>query len=274
MRDPALFCMNDIRLFIFDIDGTTFDHSIYAIREKTMEALKALKEKGYYLCVSTSRSKDEMKDLPAAFLNLMDGIVSSAGTCVQIGCYRKITAFSEGEILPVLTYMDEHDEITYRYVTNEGRSFINRHEQWVEDIYRRLYHMCPELKPYDHDRIIHINYYLNGHDEFHKGNIEKLIPQAIHTYLRVTTEITPEGVDKAHILSEIADHFHIDVKNICSFGDGDNDATMMKRSGFSVAMGNATGTCKEAADYICEDIMEEGLYRTLVKFGFIETLEK
>ena len=37
---------NDIKIFFFDIDSTTFDHSIFAVRKTTMDALKLLKESG------------------------------------------------------------------------------------------------------------------------------------------------------------------------------------------------------------------------------------
>ena len=51
---------NDIKIFFFDIDSTTFDHSIFAVRKTTMDALKLLKESGYKICISTSRSIAEV----------------------------------------------------------------------------------------------------------------------------------------------------------------------------------------------------------------------
>jgi len=261
--------LKNIRLFVFDVDGTTFDHSIYAIREQTLLGLQKLKQKGYLLCLSTSRSKDEMKDLPETFLGLFDVIVSLAGCCIEMKDHKITHAIRQDQLEAALHYMDEN-EITYRYATKEGRSFMNRHEQWVEDIFYRLYHMVPERKKYEKEEVLHINYYLNDHPALHKRNIESIIPNAVHTYLKVTTEITPEGVDKATELLRTAGYYGLNAENVCAFGDGDNDISMLKAAGFGIAMGNGTAACREAADYVCEDIREDGFYKALCHFGFIE----
>ena len=45
---------------------------------------------------------------------------------------------------------------------------------------------------------------------------------------------------------------------------------MMERAGLGIAMGNGSRECREAADYVTEDISDDGLYKALVRFGFIE----
>jgi hydroxymethylpyrimidine pyrophosphatase-like HAD family hydrolase len=59
-------------------------------------------------------------------------------------------------------------------------------------------------------------------------------------------------------------------QDIVAFGDSGNDIDMMERAGLGIAMGNGSKECREAADYVTEDISDDGLYKALVRFGFIE----
>jgi len=54
-----------------------------------------------------------------------------------------------------------------------------------------------------------------------------------------------------------------------AFGDGENDIGMLKLAGIGVAMGNAEGIVKEAADYVTTDIDDNGIENALKHFGLI-----
>ena len=69
---------------------------------------------------------------------------------------------------------------------------------------------------------------------------------------------------------KIAEKYGISRKNICAYGDSYNDIDMLQKAGLGIAMGNGQRECKNAADYIAEDISEEGFYKSLLHFGFIE----
>ena len=69
---------------------------------------------------------------------------------------------------------------------------------------------------------------------------------------------------------EVGRHFGIAREHICAFGDSNNDTDMMKKAGLGIAMGNGSLECRIAADYVADDITEDGLYKALVHFGFIE----
>ena len=44
----------------------------------------------------------------------------------------------------------------------------------------------------------------------------------------------------------------------------------MKKAGLSIAMGNGFPECRLAADYVTDDIGDDGVYNALKHFGFIE----
>ncbi len=69
---------------------------------------------------------------------------------------------------------------------------------------------------------------------------------------------------------DVAKHFGIDKEKICAFGDSGNDIKMLEMAALGIALGNGTAECRLAADYVTEDIVDEGVYKALLHFGFIE----
>ena len=48
-----------------------------------------------------------------------------------------------------------------------------------------------------------------------------------------------------------------------------NDKEIIEESGFGIAMGNAIEELKKYADYVTDDITDNGVYNALEKFGYI-----
>jgi Cof subfamily protein (haloacid dehalogenase superfamily) len=83
-------------------------------------------------------------------------------------------------------------------------------------------------------------------------------------------EFTPLGVDKVRALKDTFDVLGIDQSEVMSFGDAQNDLTMIKWAQIGVAMGNADDCVKEIADYIAPSVDEDGICRALQALGVIE----
>ena len=67
------------------------------------------------------------------------------------------------------------------------------------------------------------------------------------------------------------EHFNLKPENAVAFGDGLNDLEMLKAVGFGVAMGNAHPQLKAVADYVTDDIDDDGLYKGLQALGLIKS---
>ena len=48
-----------------------------------------------------------------------------------------------------------------------------------------------------------------------------------------------------------------------------NDKEIIEESGLGIAMGNAIEELKKYADYVTDDITDNGVYNALEKFGYI-----
>lgn len=73
-------------------------------------------------------------------------------------------------------------------------------------------------------------------------------------------DLGPTGITKRHAIEVLLDYLHADAKDTISFGDAKIDLSMFECCAYNVAMGNGGFEIKEAADYITDDVNEDGLY--------------
>ncbi len=76
-------------------------------------------------------------------------------------------------------------------------------------------------------------------------------------------DITPPGQDKGTFVEAMARHLAIPTGAIATIGDMQNDLAMFRKSGFSVAMGNATDDVKRQASHVTSSNEEEGFAKAV-----------
>ena len=79
-------------------------------------------------------------------------------------------------------------------------------------------------------------------------------------------DITHPLANKGAALSEIAKLLVVPLGEIATIGDGGNDVAMFKRSGLSIAMGNASPQVQQAADFVTDSNREEGFANAVDRF--------
>lgn len=70
-------------------------------------------------------------------------------------------------------------------------------------------------------------------------------------------QVVHAQVDKAAAVARVAEQLGIDVSRVCAIGDAPNDAGMLKWAGLGLAVGNAFGSAREAADIVLEQTSDE-----------------
>ena len=253
------------KIFFFDIDSTTFDHSIDKVRDKTYEALQKLKDKGYKLCINTSRSYEEMYNVPKKLLNMMDCIIMLSGSYIIKDGEVHVKYIDDEERKKCISYLDKYD-ITYRYCTDDGKGYLNKHDKDKEDLFFTLYGMIPEIKKYDNEKVLQFLFYAT--DDL-RDELIRVMNNSEFSFLMRGGEFNPKNVDKGFSLVDVAKLYGFNQDQTCAIGDGDNDCTMLKKAKLGIAMGNGTIRCKQSADYVTDDISDEGLYNAFVHFDFI-----
>jgi Cof subfamily protein (haloacid dehalogenase superfamily) len=71
-------------------------------------------------------------------------------------------------------------------------------------------------------------------------------------------DVTPQGCDKGTFVQAIAKRQGISTDAVATIGDMQNDLAMFKKSGISIAMGNATDDVKQQATHVTTSNEDEG----------------
>lgn len=83
-------------------------------------------------------------------------------------------------------------------------------------------------------------------------------------------EFTAKNVDKGNALQAYCQAMGFDIKDVISFGDAQNDISMVKQAGIGIAMKNACEQLKEVADDITLTNNEDGIAYSLKKYEVIK----
>ncbi len=76
-------------------------------------------------------------------------------------------------------------------------------------------------------------------------------------------DVTPPGCDKGTFVEAIAKRLGISTDAVATIGDMQNDLAMFRKSGLSIAMGNATDDVKKVATHVTASNEDEGFAKAI-----------
>ena len=177
-------------------------------------------------------------------------------------CYSRIFDAAEKLNLPLTGYKNDvavTQKANDRYFQME--TTINRLEiQRVPDMRTEFAYETPK-------------FLITGEADFlgdAEGKLRAMLsdlPLAVFRSEPFFLEITAQGCDKGAAMLELAAARGIKPEETMACGDGFNDVTMLCAAGLGVAMANAQAPAKEAAAYITESNLENGVGKALRKFA-------
>ena len=264
-------------ILFFDIDNTLFSHRTFTIPESTHEALVRARANGHHLVLSSGRGRSGMIDFYDE--ELFEGAVCSSGACVfwhdELICERPIPQ-AKAEVLFQLA--EQHQS----GISAQGRleSWLSvevidliRHDEPREEFIRRRH---IKLASEHHDEPIYkVDYFFPDTtrayalmDQLPDGLTVCVFPKEIGR--GSGCEISAAGVTKGSGIASLLDWLGMDRKDSYGFGDSENDIDMLKSCGTGIAMGNAVPEIRTAADYITDDVDENGIWNAMKHFGLID----
>lgn len=259
--------MNNKKALFFDIDGTLYDSSIKGLRVKTVEMLEKLSsDDNYDLYIASGRTMNTISCLDP-YKHLFKGFVLANGQYIIIDNkvvysnkidYNEVNKLCEYALnnkmcLMMLTleklYINFLDDVTI----DNFRKYINAHVDFtVKTKFRKK------------DEINQMWIFINN-DEIDK--LRPMFPNLnIIKWGNFGADIIPNGTSKGHGVEIVMKMMDYKLENTYAFGDSDNDTVMFEKVGTSICMGNGTTLAKEASKYICEDIKDEGLVKSINKY--------
>lgn len=263
--------MRNFCLAALDLDDTLFDaHG--TLTEASRAALSACAAHGIVLVIASGRP---YAALPHEILTLPGvswAITSNGAAVLEHGIVRArfcLPPEAAGEILS--RFSGETLECVVDGWPYCEKSYLDALPSGARaDYLRRTRLPAPStaaLIDSHRDRLDAVNIYVR--DEAHRSAC--LARAAALPGLYVTSssphlvEISDRRAGKDAALRFVCKQLGIPLSDTAAFGNGDNDAAMLRAAGLGVAVANATPACLAAADHICPPNEEDGVAETLLK---------
>ena len=256
-----------IKAVFLDFDGTVFSHCSVSIPASTYEAVRLLRNNGIKVFLCTGRAPAEFKDFDLSEF-ILDGRILSNG---QIIFDENDAIIFEKPIEGQLkdTIIDLFQEKRFpMYMVTKDDIYLNDINPTVLEVQDAVSSGIPPIKEYAGEEVYMASAFFNKQEDI--DCIYELQDLAEITWWHAgAVDIVPKGISKAQGIDEVISRFDIDLSETLAIGDGENDVEMLKHCGIGVAMGNAWPSTKKAADYVTDDIDENGLYNALKHFELI-----
>ena len=273
----------NVKLIAFDLDGTLLDDEKH-LPPENLAALQAAHAQGIFLVPATGRI---LKALPEELLapGLFRYFIFANGALVydlqeQQALYR---ARIEPELaVRLCTYMD-----TLPVLYDCYRGDCGYMTQWMYDrapeffetephilkLVKSLRRPVPDLKQKIQEDGLPLEklqmFFRPEHMDERARQLElvpQLFPELIaSSSLRNNIEINSARAGKGNALRALCEKLDLDTSESVAFGDGLNDADMLRAAGRGCAMQNAVPAVKEAADVTVETNNDAGVGKEIFR---------
>ena len=255
-----------IKAIFFDIDGTLVSFKTHQIPKSTIKALKQLKQNGIKIFVATGRDKDGLDIINSIDF---DGYITLNGQYCFIDNNVIYENFiSQKDLKSLMAYLqkkpfpcgftEEHDKYyNYRdYRVDEIHEITHNDDQPVKD--------CSDV---DNKQIYQCQCFISLQEE---KELLKLMPDCISArWHPLFCDISPKGGTKQNGIDQFLKYYQINLEDTMAFGDGGNDIEMLKHVNLAIAMKNGNDEVKKIADYITDDVDNDGIFKALSHFKLI-----
>lgn len=257
----------DIKVIFFDIDGTLLSHRTGKIPQSTIDAIKKVQDKGIKVVIATGRDLVELKKLPLEDIKFDGYLTLNGNLCLD----ENEKVFAGNEIDPdeveILVSIFQAGKIPFVLIGAEKR-YINYVDDVVIHTQESTNGTIPDIGEYQGEKIYQCISFVDSQT---KDKLERLLDKCIITSWNDTgIDIIAKTGGKAAGIQKFLDKEEISRTKTMAFGDGENDISMLKFAGTGVALGNAVDNLKKEADYVTDDIDDDGVYKALVHYGLIE----
>ncbi len=257
-----------IRALFLDFDGTLFSHRTGKIPDSTVEALRTLKENGVLVFLCTGRSLPELKDFDLKGLTFSGKILLNGQLICdendRIVCSRPI----EGELKEKLVSYFIERKIPLYFFAAENDNYLNFMDEHVILVQSEVSSDPPRLAEYDGKDFYMATAFVETPEQLEW--IASLRDIAEVTYWHEgACDIVPKGITKSFGIELASKIWNIGPDETMAFGDGENDLEMLRDCAIGVAMGNSYDGLRKHADYVTDDIDDDGVYNALKHYGLI-----
>ncbi len=264
---------SNIKMVVFDIDNTLVSEKKRIIEASAVTAIHTLHENGYKVLVATGRAPYFIK--PQVFEVIdSDYYVTINGQCVMDRNHQIIKRhdLDKADILRLLDICKKEKialgcKCSKQIVILNDYELFAKHYGHGEDPAGRFLDAQDDPDALDKDMAMGI---------FLVGDVQKVIDQndlfPNWTFTRAFSwgmDIYDKDIHKSKGIEDVLELIGLRWDQVMVFGDADNDIRMIQKAGIGIAMGNATENLKKVADYVTNDLEQDGIYNALKHFKLI-----
>ena len=277
---------NKYKVIIMDVDGT-LTNSEKKITPETKKALIKAEEIGIKLILASGRPTTGLVDLgKELMMDHYHGLFVCYNGSKVVDCQTMETLFNQpltvAESKAVLEHMKKFDRVRpmidkgdYMYVTNVYDNYINYNgapfNVFEYESRGGKYKLC-EVDDLAEFVDFELNKILTTSDpEYLQAHYQEMMEPFKDTLNCMFTgafyfEFTAKGIDKAKALDAVLKPMGYTESEMIAFGDGQNDASMVKYAGLGISMANAVDELKAISQDITASNEEDGIAKALYKY--------
>ena len=273
------------KIIFIDVDGTLVDYE-NNLPKSAVLAIRKARENGYKVYICTGRSEAEV------YQNIwdigLDGMIGGNGSYVKDGstvvmhqlitteqckhivdwCHSRNLDFyleSNSGLFGSESFEENALPALQEYSSRKGRDTNITVRQIFPDMI-----FGGELYRGDINKV---SFVLNSYQD-HLDSIKEFPDLTAGTWggageKALFGDLGVKGISKKHAVDVLLEHLGASKEDTIAFGDAKVDIPMFEACGYSVAMGSGGEECKEAADYITDDVDKDGLYKAFEYLGLI-----
>lgn len=260
-----------IKLIAIDVDGTLLDSTGY-IQESSIAALLKAKQAGIKIVLATGRNYEETISYADQIGATDYFILFTGGLMIDYQkniLYKELFTYSDG--VGALEIINAMSENVYVEIYTDRQLFVKNinclKDSSLPDDYKAYIArdaVCvsefevQELAAEGIQKIFIISSFAESLAAI-KDAISKSTDLQTVASLHNAVEILGPGAQKGNALRRLAEHLELNASEVAVIGDSDNDISMFREAGTSIAMGNSSEKARNEADYITADNDNNGI---------------
>ncbi len=282
------------KIIFIDVDGTLLDYE-NKLPESANKAIKKARERGHKVYICTGRNEGEIYDY--IWDIGLDGMIGGNGAYVRDGdtvlldqhitleqcrhivdwCHERNLEFyleSKSGLYASEHFEQRGDPVIQVYCARKGR--VDANQQTIRTIFPEMIYGASLYR----DDLSKVSFILNSYQD-HLDSIKEFPDLKAGTWggageIALFGDLGVKDIDKAYAIDVLLKHLGASLENTFAFGDAKVDIPMLEYCHIGVAMHSGGEEIKAMADYVTDDVDQDGLYKAFVHFGLIddEDIEK
>ena len=276
------------KIIFIDVDGTLVDYENH-LPESAVKAIRQARKNGHKVYICTGRSKAEV--YPPLWEIGLDGMIGGNGSYVEdngvVVMHQLITLEQCKHIVDWL-----HERKLEFYLESNNGLFASEHfeeegEPVIQEYSKRkgkanadkitVREVFPDMifgGELYRDDVNKVSFILRSYQD-HLDSIQEFPDLQPGTWggkgeIALFGDLGVKDITKAHAIDQLLNYLGAKREDTIAFGDAKVDIPMLEYCHIGVAMGNGGNEIKAMADYITDDVDQDGLYNAFVHFGLIK----